>query len=115
MLMGAHRRAIHADLPDHVSHGVARRLSVLQQPVPGAIAPPAHQSVDAGLPRAIAVRQITPGGTGTAFPEDAIDHLPMIGSLVAPLAILGQERREHRPRRIGQRASTRHRATVPCR
>jgi hypothetical protein len=94
VLVGAHRRAINADdAPFQGSRRVGLPLHGLEHALPDAQTAKAHQPVVAGLPRAVALGQIAPGGAGAQHPEDAVENLAMILVLAAALSLRGGQQR----------------------
>jgi hypothetical protein len=63
---------------------------------PGAVEAPAAEAVVDGLPRAVAARDIAPGGAGVQAPEDAIEEAAMRPPRVAFAAVVSQVREEAR-------------------
>jgi hypothetical protein len=90
VLVGAGDGAVHAHLPLQVAHRIGFALRVGQQAIPGAVAPPTHETVVAGLPWAVAGWQVAPGRAGPKPPEDAAYDLAMVFPLLAPSPVLGQ-------------------------
>jgi hypothetical protein len=88
VLVGAGDGAVHAHLPLHLAHRIGFCLRVGQQAIPGAVAPPTHETVVASLPRAVAGWQVAPGCAGPMLPEDAVDDLAMVFPLLAPSPVL---------------------------
>jgi hypothetical protein len=78
---------------------LAPGLSVRQEAIPGAVAPPAVEAIEAGLPGAIPFRQVAPGRAGAQLPEDTVDDGGVVSPLASALAVLGQERLDLSPGR----------------
>jgi hypothetical protein len=74
------------DLPVDLPHGVRLGLRVGQQPLPGAVGLPAAEPLLAGLPGAVALRQIPPRRPGGQLPQDPVDHPAMVGPLATRAA-----------------------------
>jgi hypothetical protein len=68
MVMGAGGGTIDADLPDHLAHRIRSGLHMGEQPVPGAVASPAIESISARLPRPVALGQIPPRRSRAQLP-----------------------------------------------
>src|SRR5258706_7056396 len=83
-----------------------------QNPVPGSIPPPAVESIGAGLPRSVALRQVPPGRAGAHLPQDAVDD----GAVVAPLAAAPtarwEQRRDDPPGLLRQLPTSYHHASL---
>jgi len=85
--MGARRGTVDAHLPDYPAHGIRFGLHVGENAIPCAVASPAIEPIRAGLPRAVALREIAPRRAGAQFPQDAIDDHPMVTPLAPALLI----------------------------
>jgi hypothetical protein len=57
-----------------------------------------------GLPGPVALREITPRGTGAQLPQDPVDHLPVIPPLATTTPATRQHSLDPRPRHIRQLA-----------
>ena len=113
--MGASAGTIHADFPDDLSDCIRARLRMGQNPVPGSIASPTVESVSAGLPRTVAVGQITPRHTRAQLPQDSVDHRPVVAPLPATLPLTPREQRcDGVPRLLRQLASSSHSIPILC-
>lgn len=108
VLVRTDNRAVNTDRPVDSSCSIGGTLQVGQEPVPGAVPPPAHEPVIGGLPGAVASREIPPPGPGPQLPENATDHLSVVTPLPTPLPIGRQERREAPPHPICQLVASRH-------
>ena len=95
-------------IPLQLADRIRLGLGVGQQPVPGAVASPAHEPVIAGLPRAVALGQVPPGRAGAQLPQDAVDHRAVVAPTAAAAAVAWQQRRQLRPRRIGELSAANH-------
>src|SRR5262249_48543431 len=72
---------------------------------PGAVLAPAVEAVVDGLPGAVALRRVRPGGAGGQGPEDAVDQRPVVLPGAAGLAVVvavGEERLEPLPLGVGE-------------
>jgi hypothetical protein len=81
MLVGPHVAGVHADRPLHVPDQVVLDDHV-EDAFPGAVGGPGPQPLVRGLPRPVAVGQ--PRRPGAQFPQDRVDHLPVIAPIPAP-------------------------------
>lgn len=106
VLVGAGDGAVHAHHPLQLAHRIGSGLHVGQQAISGAVAPPTYETVVAGLPRAVARWQVTPGRAGPKLPEDAVYDLAIVFPLLAPSPIFGQKRLDLLPCLIRQLASS---------
>jgi hypothetical protein len=102
MLMSPDHRVVHAHLPPHVADRAALGLSVRQEAIPGTVAPPAVEAIEAGLPGTVPFWEVAPGRAGPQLPEDAVDDGAMVAPLTAPLtALSGKERLYLLPSLVG--------------
>jgi hypothetical protein len=108
MLMGPDHRVVYAHLPLYIPNGVAPGLSVRQEAIPGAVAPPAVEAIEAGLPGAIPFRKVASGRAGAQLPEDTVDDGAVVSPLASALAVLGQERLDLSPGTIGDLSASDH-------
>src|SRR5262249_17818957 len=80
------------DAPEVVAQA-APALQVIEQPGheagPGPVLPPAVEPIIDGLPRAIPLREVPPGGPGVEHPEDAIEDRVMVVPGAPRPAVMG--------------------------
>src|SRR5262249_54315207 len=77
----------------------------VQDSGPGAVFAPAVEAVVDGLPGAVALGGVGPGGAGVQVPEDAVDQGPVVLPGVAGLAVVvavGKEGRDPPPLGVGE-------------
>ena len=99
MLVRPHHRGIHGHHPVNRLPVVAD-LGAGQDLVPGPIRSPPAQPLVARFPRPVALRQVPPRRPSAQFPQDPVDHLPVI-TPPAPRTISWRQRRlDRRPRLI---------------
>jgi hypothetical protein len=88
-------RGIHAP---EVTTELAVLVEVVEQagedPHPGTVDPPASEAVINRLPRAVAWRDVAPGGTGVQAPEDTVEEPSMGLPRVSPSALVAQVREQ---------------------
>ena len=79
MLMGSNDGAIDImNVPVESTLGIGLLLDSLKEMLPDAGFSPAIEAARHSTPRPKAHGQIPPGGTGTQYPQDAIDDASMI-------------------------------------
>jgi hypothetical protein len=86
-----HRAVDKGQVPVEWPGGVALLLDSPQETRPHASLAPTGKPAGNGAPRAIACRQITPGGAGTKNPQDTIEETTMINSRATCRGFLGGE------------------------
>jgi len=72
---------------------------------PGAVLAPAVEAVVDGLPRAIALGSVGPGGAGMQVPKYTVNEAPMLLPGMAPMAVVvavGEEVRNALPLGVGK-------------
>ncbi len=88
--------AVDAHEPLHLAHRVRLGLRVRQEVVPGAVAPPAHEAVVAGLLGVVVLGQVAPRSAGSEFPQDTAHHRAVVPPAPAAAVASRQERRDLR-------------------
>src|SRR5262245_65188083 len=84
MLVRADDGAIHiVDIPVQVRCGVGLLLDRGKEASPDACLAPAVEAAGDGGPAAIPLRQVTPGGTCTEEPQDAIEDASVVSGRAA--------------------------------
>ena len=77
--MGTYHGAIYeVDFPLYLASGISVSLHLRPQLVPYALLTPTVEAGRHGFPGAIAIRHISPGSTGLAYPQDAIYDCAMV-------------------------------------
>ena len=113
VLMGAHHCRLCAHLPLDLPNRVQPGLRVVQQVLPGAVAPPAHAPIVAGLPRAVALGQVPSRRPSPQLPQNTVCHLAVLAQAPASPAALGQERLDPRSGLVGEFPAPDHLLSCP--
>src|ERR1700743_1516981 len=74
---------------DHLDRAVMRGADRVHQPIPCARLSPSYEAIVAGGAWAIALRQVSPGSTGSQHPENAVQHATVIDA-GTPRGLLGK-------------------------
>jgi len=77
-------------VPVDVALRVVLDLQGGEDALPRAVARPADEAIKAGLPRAVTLGNVTPGGAGLEAPEDAVDDAAVVGVGVPTWWVAGQ-------------------------
>lgn len=77
---------------DHLDVAIMRGGDGIHHPIPNARFSPAHEAIVASCARAIAFRQVAPRCAGSQYPEDAVQHAPVIDTRHAS-RLVGEQRR----------------------
>jgi hypothetical protein len=94
MLVGSNDRAIDVmNRPVDLAIGIGLLLHRLKETLPETGFSPAIEAAGHGAPSPLALRQITPRGTGTQHPQDAVEDASMIRSGSTRLRFLRRKQR----------------------
>ena len=94
MLVGADDGTIYiVDVPVQGAVLISLGLQSREHAIPDAGLPPAVKATGDGANRAVAFRQITPGGTGAINPQDAINNPPEVVTGASNFRLLGRQER----------------------
>lgn len=108
MLVGADDRPIHkVRRPIQMASRIALLLQPRQEVIPDACVDPAVKLRSHRLPRAIALRQVTPGNARGVQPQNTINQTAAVVWRKPPFG-LGQQRFHSRPLLVGQFMSMSH-------
>lgn len=86
---------------DHLDVAVMCGSDGIHHPVPHACFPPSNEAVVTSGTRAIALGKISPWGTGSQHPKDAVQHAAVIDT-GHPSGFVRQQRLDHAPLEICQ-------------
>lgn len=100
VLVGAHGCGVDRDLPVDVTFRIGFGLEPTQHQGPGTVRRPPPMPFGNGLPRPVAVRQVTPRHTGPNPVQHPVDHLPVVAPPAAPPGAHRQVRPKPLPLRI---------------
>jgi hypothetical protein len=84
VLVGPDGGGVDAEGPLHVPDGVVLDDDLVQDAFPSAVRGPDPQPFMRGFPRAVALGQVAPRGSGAQLPQDRVDHLAVITPPPAP-------------------------------
>src|SRR5512142_1986726 len=107
VLVGADHGGVDRDDPLH-RLPVGVDLQIGEDPLPGTVRGPPPMPLVQRLPRAVPLRNVPPRRPRGQLPHDPVDHLPVIPPPPATPARRWQQRRDPRPRLIGQLMPSNH-------